>query len=92
MLSHRFKPTVLSKLLPNEPLFQAMPRIKQDPVLHGGLRASAITGRFVLSITSNRTTAFFGKSAPRQRRGRKAAIAVSASTSEPIGKIGPCAL
>ncbi len=32
-----------------------------------------------------------GSSAPRQRRGRNAAIAVSASTSDPMGRIGPWA-
>ena len=55
------------------------------------LSASAITGRLAASITSRRTTAALGSSAPRQRRGRNAAIAVSASTSEPMGRIGPCA-
>jgi hypothetical protein len=29
--------------------------------------------------------------APRQRRGRKAAIGVSAITADPNGRIGPCA-
>ena len=32
-----------------------------------------------------------GSSAPRQRRGRKALIGVSASTPAPSGMIGPCA-
>ena len=35
--------------------------------------------------------AVLGTSAPLQRRGRKAATAVRARTSEPIGRIGPCA-
>jgi len=53
--------------------------------------ASAITGRFPGCSTSNRTFAPFGNKAPRQRLGRNAAIAVNAKTSDPIGKIGPCA-
>ena len=55
------------------------------------LSASAITGRLSGSSTSKRTTAVLGNSAPRQRRGRNAATAVNASTSDPIGRIGPCA-
>ena len=54
--------------------------------------ASAITGRFLASRTSNLSRADSGSTAPRQRRGRKAAIGVSASTFAPIGRIGPCAL
>ena len=37
------------------------------------------------------SVALFGNSAPRHRRGRNAAIGVSASTPAPIGRIGPCA-
>ena len=53
--------------------------------------ASAMTGRFSGSCTSKRTRADFGNRAPRQRLGRKAATAVSASTSDPMGMIGPWA-
>ena len=53
--------------------------------------ASAMTGRLSDSRMSKRSVADFGRMAPRQRRGRNAAIAVSASTSEPSGRIGPFA-
>ena len=55
------------------------------------LSASAMTGLFSGSKTSTSTVDFFGSNAPRHLRGRKAFSAVSAQTSEPIGKIGPCA-
>ena len=50
-----------------------------------------MTGRLSGSTTSNTTSADFGNSAPRQRRGRNAATAVTANTSDPIGRIGPWA-
>ena len=53
--------------------------------------ATAETGRFSGSSTSKVTRAAFGSSAPRQRRGRNAAIGVSARMPAPIGRIGPCA-
>ena len=91
------------ELLAQQPLFQTVTRIEEDavadaglgPDLHpqhivdGGLSATAMTGRLSGSQMSNRTTALLGSSAPRQRRGRKAATAVSARTSAPMGSIGP---
>jgi hypothetical protein len=68
-----------------------MAGVEHDPVPDAGFRpdfhrttsrtewpsASAITGRFCCSSTSNRTVAVLGSSAPRQRRGRNAATAAA---------------
>ena len=53
--------------------------------------ATAATGRLSASMISIVTFALFGSSAPRQRRGRKGLIGVSASNGALIGMIGPCA-
>ena len=57
--------------------------------------ASAMTGRVSCGfdhLENHARSRSWASRAPRQRRGRNAATAVSASTSEPIGRIGPCAL
>jgi len=51
----------------------------------------AETGRFSACRISKVTFALCGSSAPRQRRGRKALIGVSASSGAPMGMIGPWA-
>jgi hypothetical protein len=94
------------ELLADQPFFQPVAGIEQQPVAdavvrphldadHIAHRGPAVGIRhhrpLLGSSTSKRTTAVRGSSAPRQRRGRKADIAVSASTSDPIGRIGPWA-
>src|SRR5690606_21767344 len=53
--------------------------------------AVTLTGRLYGSSTSKRTSVSALRMAPRQRRGRNAAIGVSAIVCEPSGRIGPCA-
>src|SRR5690606_5312039 len=53
--------------------------------------AVTLTGRLYGSSTSNRTSVSALRIAPRQRRGRNAAIGVSAMVCDPSGRIGPCA-
>src|SRR5690606_35408405 len=53
--------------------------------------AAALTGRLYGSTTWKRISVSALSTAPRQRRGRNAAIGVSATTFEPSGRIGPCA-
>ena len=55
------------------------------------LSATALTGRLSASRVRNVTTARLERIAPRQRRGRKGEIGVSASSGASIGRIGPCA-
>ena len=53
--------------------------------------ATAETGRLIGSSTLKPIFNSYGISAPRQRRGRKGLIGVSAISLEPRGRIGPLA-
>ena len=99
--------TALNELFAQKPLFKPVTRVEKDTMSHVGIGVNLdpehVVDRDAVGIRHHRALfrldhikahhcAVFGSSAPRQRRGRNAATAVSASTSDPIGRIGPCAL
>ncbi len=100
------KPRSVSELLAQDALVQAVAGIVQHDEIDACGRsrwrrrstssiwvwsATALTGRLSASSTSIVTLAWSGSSAPRQRRGRKAEIGVSASSGASSGRIGPLA-
>ena len=97
---------VTDELFADQAFLQPMTGVEQQPVLDVRFRADLdpfhVAHRLPVGLGHDRAPLaiehveanerVFGTSAPRQRRGRNAAMAVIASTSEPIGRIGPWAL